>query len=80
MALICISLMIGVHILKECLERMEGREPFSFGGLDEGGISIEAEGKEAASGGSGGKIFWGEKIVSEWAWCVSECCMFLLEK
>ena len=46
---------------------MEGREPFSSGGLDEGGISIEAEGKEAASGGSGGEIFWGEKIVSEWA-------------
>ena len=56
-ALICISLMIRVHIMKECLERMEGREPFSSGGLDEGGISTEAEGKEAASGGSGGKYF-----------------------
>ena len=66
-ALICISLMIRVHIMKECLERMESREPFSSGGLDEGGISTEAEGKGAASGGYGGKIFWGEKTVSEWA-------------
>lgn len=58
MALICFSLMIRVHILKECLERMEGREPFSSGGLDEGGISIEGR----REGGSQWRI-WGKIIL-----------------